>query len=182
MKRKSIYIILIFVAVTAAIIFAANLHNNSIVIKDYTSIPRPAQIKPDYTDLAIPPNIAPLNFVVKDSGQQYLVKIYSVNGEPVEVFSRTGKIKISLRPWRALLNANKGQELFKKMRHISLICGPASFVKIPGYIEKIQKENTRIIDLEDSLRDEELYRSAFRIEPDHAQVIISTGCSNYCSY
>lgn len=77
---------------------------------------------------------------------------------------------------------NRGEEIFKKMPHIKLICGPACFAKIPAYIEKIQKENTRIIDLEDSLRDEELYKSAFRIEPDHAQVIISTGCSNYCSY
>ena len=85
---------------------------------------------------------------------------------------------------------NRGEELAKRMPHISLICGPASFAKIPAYIEKIINEGrgtrdegrTRIIDLDDSARDEELYKSAFRIEPDHAQVIISTGCSNYCSY
>ena len=77
---------------------------------------------------------------------------------------------------------NRGEELAKKMPHINLICGPASFAKIPTYIEKIQNENIRIIDLEDNLRDEELYKAAFRMEPDHAQVVISTGCSNYCSY
>ncbi len=77
---------------------------------------------------------------------------------------------------------NRGEEVFKKMPHLSLICGPASFAKIPDYIGKIQKEKTRIIDLDDLKRDEQMYRAAFRIEPDHAQVVISTGCSNYCSY
>jgi tRNA-2-methylthio-N6-dimethylallyladenosine synthase len=77
---------------------------------------------------------------------------------------------------------NRGEELFKKMSHLGLICGPASFAKIPAYIEKIRKDQTRIIDLDDGLRDEEMYRAAFRIEPDHAQVVISTGCSNYCTY
>ncbi|MCQ9206139.1 MAG: MiaB/RimO family radical SAM methylthiotransferase [Omnitrophica bacterium] len=77
---------------------------------------------------------------------------------------------------------NRGEEIFKKMPHIDLVCGPVSFAKIPAYIEKIQKEKTRVIDLDDGLRDEELYQAAFRMEPSHAQVIISTGCSNFCSY
>ena len=77
---------------------------------------------------------------------------------------------------------NRGEELAKRMPHIDLICGPASFAKIPAYIEQIQKEKIRIIDLEDGLRDEEMYKAAFRMEPDHAQIVISTGCSNFCSY
>ncbi len=77
---------------------------------------------------------------------------------------------------------NRGQELFKRMHQVKLICGPSSLGKIPSYIDKIKTENTRILDLDDSLRDEEMYASAFRMEPDHAQVVISTGCSNYCSY
>lgn len=77
---------------------------------------------------------------------------------------------------------NRGEELFKKMPHINLICGPARFAKIPNYIDKIVSEPSRIIDLDDNLRDEELYQAAFRIEPNHAQIVISTGCSNYCSY
>ncbi|UCC95951.1 MAG: tRNA (N6-isopentenyl adenosine(37)-C2)-methylthiotransferase MiaB, partial [Candidatus Omnitrophota bacterium] len=93
--------------------------------------------------------------------------------------------KLSAKPVIGLIGCmarNRGEELFKRMSHIDLICGPASFAKIPFYVEKIQKEKIRIIDLEDGRRDEELYRTAFRIEPDHAQVVISTGCSNHCSY
>jgi tRNA-2-methylthio-N6-dimethylallyladenosine synthase len=85
---------------------------------------------------------------------------------------------------------NRGEELAKRMSHIDLICGPAAFAKIPAYVEAIRSEGRgtkdegrkRIIDLEDGLRDEEMYRAAFRMEPDHAQVVISTGCSNFCSY
>ena len=96
---------------------------------------------------------------------------------------------------------NRGEELFKRMPHIDLICGPACFDKIPEYVERIQKtkspshqvtsgkrdmrytiRNIRIIDLEDRLRNEDFYRSSFRVEKDHAQVVISTGCSNFCSY
>jgi len=77
---------------------------------------------------------------------------------------------------------NRGEELFKKMPHVSLICGPAKLFNIPAYIEKIRNEHTRIIDLEDMGRDEGFYEASYRDESDHAQVVISTGCSNYCSY
>jgi len=85
---------------------------------------------------------------------------------------------------------NRGEELAKRMPHIDLICGPASFAKIPTYVETILNEGRRmkdegqkrIIDLDDGLRNEEMYRAVFRMEPDHAQVVISTGCSNFCSY
>ncbi len=87
--------------------------------------------------------------------------------------------------------ANRGEELFGRMPHIDLICGPASFAKIPGYVERIVNEkretkgegrNRRIIDINDGERQENLYQSSFRADSDKAQVIISTGCSNFCSY
>jgi tRNA-2-methylthio-N6-dimethylallyladenosine synthase len=77
---------------------------------------------------------------------------------------------------------NRGEEVFQRMRHIDLMCGPSCLFKIPAYIEKIKKEKTRIIDIDDTLRDEDMYRTAFRMDPEYAQVVISTGCSNYCSY
>ena len=84
---------------------------------------------------------------------------------------------------------NRGEELFKRMKHIDLVVGPANFDKIPQYIETIRKirsyspsTNNRIIDIEDRKRPEDFYHSSFRAENNHAQVIISTGCSNRCSY
>ncbi len=77
---------------------------------------------------------------------------------------------------------SSGRDVFEKMPHISLICSPAKLDKIPAHVEKIKKEGIRIIDLEDKKRDEKFYNASYRIKPDHAQVVISTGCSNYCSY
>ena len=77
---------------------------------------------------------------------------------------------------------NTGEKIFEKMPYVDLICGPGSFSDIPHYIEKIQNEKIRIIDVEDKERNESFYGANLRLEPGHAQVVISTGCSNYCSY
>jgi tRNA-2-methylthio-N6-dimethylallyladenosine synthase len=77
---------------------------------------------------------------------------------------------------------NRGEEIFKKMPHISLVCSPAAEDRILEYVEDIIKTGKRIIDLDDRTRDEEFYVASYRIEPHHAQVVISTGCSNHCSY
>ena len=63
-----------------------------------------------------------------------------------------------------------------------MVIGPANFDKIPYYIEKIRKEGVRIIDIEDKERKEDFYSSSFRFQKDYAYVVISTGCSNFCSY
>ncbi len=75
-----------------------------------------------------------------------------------------------------------GKDIFQKMEHVSLVCGPAAEDKITGYIADIIKTGKRIIDLSDRSRDEEFYHASYRVYPDVAQVVISTGCSNYCSY
>ena len=69
------------------------------------------EIKPDYTDIIIPPNIAPMNFVIKEPGSKYLVKIHSDNGDNIKVSSSDGVIKIPLKKWKSLLAANHGNKL-----------------------------------------------------------------------
>ena len=59
----------------------------------------------------IPPNIAPLNFQVRESGSRYLVRIRSQQGRPIEVASRSGKIAIPEKPWHELLGLNRGGQL-----------------------------------------------------------------------
>ena len=103
---------------------------------------------------------------------------------------------------------NEGKRLFQKMAHLDLICAPGCLEKIPGYVEEIMRywsghPNTgkfssiisqsgsdtrlhgnrrRIIDLEDRMRDEAAYEAPYRSEQGHANVVISTGCANSCSY
>jgi hypothetical protein len=75
-------------------------------------IAREPNVTPDYRDIIIPPNIAPLNFRVQEQGQAFRVKIHSEQGSPVTIRSKTDRILIPLKPWRALLLANRGRDLF----------------------------------------------------------------------
>ncbi len=80
-------------------------------IENYSSIDRPPQIHPDYCQTVIPPNIAPLNFWVEESGSQFCVIIHSNKGSTIQIFSRSPKITIPQGRWHKLLNANRGEQL-----------------------------------------------------------------------
>jgi len=82
------------------------------VIDEYLPVDKAPRIRPDYTETVIPPNIAPLNFLVKEPATQYLVKIYSKTGDTIDAFSKTPGIIIPIRPWRKLLSANRGNKLY----------------------------------------------------------------------
>lgn len=72
---------------------------------------RPPRIHPDYCDLVIPPNIAPLNFRIEEPGELFFVRIGSAHGTPIEIVSRSGTVEIPLSAWRRLLTENRGQRL-----------------------------------------------------------------------
>jgi hypothetical protein len=77
----------------------------------FTELQRKPIITPDYSDITIPLNIAPLNFIVKEKAQDYMVKLHSQNGETVSVSSTSGKIIIPLKKWKKLLSQSAGKEL-----------------------------------------------------------------------
>ncbi|MBN2019785.1 MAG: PD40 domain-containing protein [Sedimentisphaerales bacterium] len=80
--------------------------------KEFVTVDKDIAIKPDYTGITIPLNIAPLNFVVLEPGREYFVKIHSVNGKPINIPGNRNKIIIPLRKWKTLLEANRGEKLF----------------------------------------------------------------------
>ena len=55
------------------------------------TLDRPPAIRPDYSHTVIPPNIAPLNFVVEEPGTDYLVRIHAPRGEAMR------SVRIELR-------------------------------------------------------------------------------------
>lgn len=75
------------------------------------TLERPPSIRPDYRDTVIPPNIAPLNFVVEEPGTDYAVRIHAAQGEAIELRARTSQVVIPAGPWRQLLEANRGQPI-----------------------------------------------------------------------
>ena len=98
--------------VLSAGILAYTLFDRKVAIEDCISIERPAAIYPDYSDIVLPPNIAPLNFVVREDGSRYCVKIYSKQGENIKIFSRSPKIVVPQKQWRQLLKLNRGEEMY----------------------------------------------------------------------
>ncbi|MEN6425401.1 MAG: hypothetical protein ABFE13_08560 [Phycisphaerales bacterium] len=80
-------------------------------IQQSEPVDRRARIQPDYSGSVIPPNIAPLNFAIEESGVAFCARISSQQGEAIEVFSRDGVIEIPLKRWRRLLEDNRGRKL-----------------------------------------------------------------------
>lgn len=80
-------------------------------VDDAVAVPRLPRIRPDYSGVVIPPNIAPLNFAVCEQGRRFVVRIRSEEGEPVEIVSDSAKIRIPLRRWRPLVDVNRGKDL-----------------------------------------------------------------------
>jgi WD40-like Beta Propeller Repeat len=68
-------------------------------------------MEPDYSDITIPPNIAPLNFIIKEKGNVFFVKFSSGSVTGIEVASRNGKIQIPQRKWRKFLQSNSGKNI-----------------------------------------------------------------------
>jgi hypothetical protein len=78
---------------------------------DVRSIGRHASIEPDYSGLEISPNIAPLNFSIKESGQEYFVRIRSTQGDPIRIQNNSGIIQIPRESWKRLLAENLNRQL-----------------------------------------------------------------------
>ena len=73
---------------------------------------RPPVLDPDYREASIPPNIAPLNFSVEEPGAAYRVRVHAARGQGIEIDSPTPQIAIPHDDWKALLQANRGEDLF----------------------------------------------------------------------
>ncbi len=71
-----------------------------------------AVLNPDYTSVTIPPNIAPLNFTVKDSADKYITRFYNSGGYEFTVSSRDGSINIPEKKWRELLSVSASGEFY----------------------------------------------------------------------
>ncbi len=78
---------------------------------EFAVLDRAPTIYPDYRDVTIPPNIAPLNFDVQENAARFVTCVFEEGGErPVATFSGK-KIRFSQRKWRRLLERNVGKAL-----------------------------------------------------------------------
>ena len=82
------------------------------VPSQFTEADAEACIYPDYKDIVVPPNIAPLNFIVRDSAATaYVAQLQGGGQELLAGASDNGVIQMDSVEWRALLNASKGGDV-----------------------------------------------------------------------
>ena len=81
-------------------------------VEKYKEVGRDPNLSPDYFGTVIPPNIAPLNFQILETGRAYFVTVRGDRGDPIHISSKTGQIRIPLPQWHALLDANRGGNVF----------------------------------------------------------------------
>lgn len=76
---------------------------------------------------------------------------------------------------------NYQDEIFRRLPHINLVCGPSNIYDIPDLLKKIISENTQVMAV--NRRKRPLLTDC---QPDgealKAYVSIMYGCNNYCSY
>ncbi|HDZ76485.1 MAG TPA: hypothetical protein ENH41_00150 [Candidatus Omnitrophica bacterium] len=108
LKIKYIFII---AAVIVLVVAVFKVRHAAFVPGDYIDLDERAVISPDYSDTVIPPNIAPLNFYIKDKAERYFVRMSARLGGDITIYSRSAAIKIPVKKWRRLLAKNKGGNL-----------------------------------------------------------------------
>ena len=82
--------------------------------------------------------------------------------------------------------------IFRRAPVVDFVVGPSDIAKIPGIIKKLStidyRPSTQVIferklwETDGQTRPEEIYRNGFYEDENHAYVVISEGCSNFCSY
>jgi hypothetical protein len=111
MNKLKQYIIIFGSAVVLLFILYLVIHKGRPDISEYYAIDRTPHIYPDYTGTVIPPNIAPLDFMINEKGKSYFIQIKSSNGEPIEIYSTDSKVIIPIKDWKELLSKNRGKEI-----------------------------------------------------------------------
>jgi Tol biopolymer transport system component len=110
MRQLRVFVILMCVC-ASAMLQCTGCTSREPNLENCDSVDRRPAIAPDYTQTTLPPNIAPANFVIQEKGSAYYVSISSETGEDIGIFSRSANIRIPLKPWKKLLNGNRGKPL-----------------------------------------------------------------------
>jgi len=82
---------------------------------------------------------------------------------------------------------NYKEKIFERAPSVDFVVGPSDIDKIPQIIDKLSANRyplyaTKIWETDGEIRPEEIYHTNFYQDKEHAYVVISEGCSNYCSY
>ena len=112
MKHYTLYIYIIY----CLLFVVVGCKPKAEVPSQFSEIETEACIYPDYKDIVVPPNIAPLNFMVCDSlATAFVAQLQGGGHELLAAASDNGIVRMDSVGWRALLNANKGGDVEVKV-------------------------------------------------------------------
>lgn len=78
------------------------------------------------------------------------------------------------------------ERIFERAPNVNFVAGTQDLHRIPEIIKKLTQDGglfeRKIWEADGSGRPEEIYHTGFYEDKEHAYVVISEGCSNYCSY
>jgi len=98
----------ILIAAIALLIGGCSTEN----FEDTQKLDRQPSIDPDYADVTIPPNIAPMNFFIKEDGDFFRIKVTASSGEgELSVTSDDGIVQFPEDEWKEMLTSNKGHTI-----------------------------------------------------------------------
>jgi hypothetical protein len=99
--------ILIFVIIILVLI--SKFHTPD--IRNFKQSNEYPKISPDYSDIVLPPNIAPINFEIKEPGNRFLVKLYSKNKAGITLNLKSRIVQFPISSWRQLLSDIAGDSI-----------------------------------------------------------------------
>jgi len=161
--------------------------------KHYRLCAETPDIYPDYKDVTIPPNIAPLNFELLTDAKNVVVRLSNSKGN--ELIVRNKSVKFSLRRWHKLLAATAGDSItvevftaenegWKKFRPFVISVATDSIDRWlsyrlirPSYVayEELTIEQRNLENFKTSI----IYSNMLLSDNDQAQCI---NCHNYQNY
>jgi hypothetical protein len=99
--------------ITVLFILFAFQSNSNVTVRDYINIDQIPDIDPDYTNTVIPPNIAPMNFRINETGVRFAVDIYAegLENDRIQIKTRKNTVVIPIKKWKRLLSENRGKKL-----------------------------------------------------------------------
>ncbi len=118
-----------------------------------------------------------------------------------KVWSEIGRVRKmkgpdGMRPLIGLTGCmaqNYREGAFRRIPEIDFVVGPADIAAVPGIVKSLLESRQqsralpgllqrKIYEVEGVQRPSEIYHTGFRADPAHCFVVISEGCSNFCSY
>ena len=110
---------------------------------------------------------------IRDKAEQ---KVYS----RLQQFKRTGKGR--LFGVLGCVAQQEGTRIFERAPHVSLVCGSASYGKLPELLAELESGNRRVTGLEMDAADPFLAPYTRRDNPHRASITVIEGCDKSCAY